>query len=265
MTNDNTTNLAGPGPSETPPRPFEGARAATQKLLDYTLNMARTPEVEQVIAECRAELKLFDALEEAIALQSGEPELATPDACKRINASIARAFRGCTRAKNVLPVSVAQPVPPPRSRALGSDGREQIRRQSPGQRRGPPEPDPQLTLTLLAQLVSTASTLESTLVALQTQLVATMARPANDWIPQSEAPCPVRVFTVATRKYRAQGDDRAVVRGRVHYMHRSLLDEFLRGAPQAKRAPANAPADKPLSDFEKFQRELDLVLAEAAE
>lgn len=122
---------------------------------------------------------------------------------------------------------------------------------------GDDEPDP--LLPLLNQLVSVT-------VALRDQIAATRGAPRGfQWIPHRESPIPVRTFTSFCRELLACGDERAAKQGRMYYLRRSALDEFLRGAPQPKRAASTFVPEQRLSPLERFERELDLAIAEAAE
>lgn len=102
---------------------------------------------------------------------------------------------------------------------------------------------------------------------LRERLSAERVRQAQgDWIGQKESPIPARVFTRHCRELIARGDKRAAVRGRVHYIQRAALDEFLRGSPQPKKRVASTPLELLDPDvrtaFRQFQHDLDVVLGE---
>jgi hypothetical protein len=115
---------------------------------------------------------------------------------------------------------------------------------------------------LVAPLTRLFATPPAGLVAAFTRLIA--PRPVDPWIDQSGFPFS-RVGPRLCRDAIVRGDDRAAVRGRVHYMRQSLIDEILRGSPRPKRAPNKAAPEADLSPLQKFERELDLMIAEAAE
>jgi len=116
---------------------------------------------------------------------------------------------------------------------------------------------------LVAPLTRLLATPPAALVAALAQLSA--PRAVDPWSDQGDWPFRPRVGMRLWRERRARGDDRVAVRGRVHYMRQSLIDEILRGAPQPKKAPNKAPPEAHLSPLEKVERELDLIFAEAAE
>lgn len=142
----------------------------------------------------------------------------------------------------------------------------------PGKGHG--DPDPQDIARDLVSLIQAAAPLlvdpltrlfaapPAALVAALTRLIA--PRPVDPWIEQSDFPFR-RVGPRLCRDAIVRGDDRAAVRGRVHYMRQSLIDEILRGSPRPKRAPNKAAPEADLSPLQKFERELDLMIAEAAE
>lgn len=116
---------------------------------------------------------------------------------------------------------------------------------------------------LVAPLTRLLATPPPALVAALTQLLA--ARSLDPWLDQAHWPFSPRVGMRSWREQKASDDDRVAVRGRVHYMRQSLIDEILRGSPQPKRARNMVAPAAHLSPLESLRREFDLAMAEAAE
>jgi hypothetical protein len=113
--------------------------------------------------------------------------------------------------------------------------RDEIRRHSIAhQTQGPPPP-----------LLEALDTLARAIDVLRQQLIASTTAPATDaWISQRETPLPPRVFCRLCRELRNRSDERAAIRGRVHYLRQSAIDEHLRGAPERRRRrPDVAPVE----------------------
>ena len=84
-------------------------------------------------------------------------------------------------------------------------------------------------------LAVTLDALIGTLQTLRHQLAEMVAPPADEWIGQRQGPLRPRVHARLCRELLARGDERAALRGRVHYLRQSAIDEHLRGAPRAKK------------------------------
>src|SRR5690606_17177985 len=131
-----------------------------------------------------------------------------------------------------------------RERVELRSARDEIRAHQPGQRRGPPDPDP---------LIAALDHAMSALAALRDQIASASSAPkTDDWIGQKESPIPPRCHARLCRELMARGDDRAALRGRTHYLRQSAIDEHLRGAPR----PRTRVAPEQLSAGDRLLAEL---------
>jgi hypothetical protein len=147
-------------------------------------------------------------------------------------------------------VGLQRPVRARRCSAPTSDGREQIRRQSPGQRRGPPEPDPDRLLKLLDQFESQRVSLN---VALREQIAA-ISREYR-WFSQRDDRIPRRLFCKLARDLGDRGDPRARRQGKLYLVRSDAVEEYMRGLPQPRSAAsAMAPAPR-ISTGERLELE----------
>jgi hypothetical protein len=86
-------------------------------------------------------------------------------------------------------------------------------------------------------------------------LAKLLAAPADDdWLSQRESPLPARVHCRLGRDLGVRGDPRARRRGKLTFIRRSALDEYMRGLPQPAGGDA-APAHA-LTSVEKCEQRL---------